>query len=60
MAQTVHLPKVRQNLGLQFRLSTAISGKLIGTAVVGVLLVGGCASAADSRTTSRRASNCEC
>ena len=45
MAQTVHLPKVRQNLGLQFRLPTAISGKLIGTAVVGVLLVGGCASA---------------
>ncbi|MDP3608951.1 MAG: DUF4398 domain-containing protein [Methylophilus sp.] len=44
MAQTIHLPKAIQNHSLALRLPSVITGKLIGTAMVSLLLLGGCAS----------------
>lgn len=44
MAQTIHLPKAIQNPSLALRLSSVITGKFIGTAMVSLLLLGGCAS----------------
>lgn len=45
MAQTIHLPKAKGNRSLSMRLPTATAGKFIGTAVAGLLLLSGCASA---------------
>lgn len=45
MTQTVQLSKVKGNRGLSLRLVTATTGKLMGTAVTGLLLLGACASA---------------
>ena len=42
MAQTLHLPKAKENHGLPLRLPTA--GKFVGSAVLGLLLLSGCAS----------------
>lgn len=45
MAQTIHQPKAILNHGLSsFHLPVASLGKLVGTAVVSILLLGGCAS----------------
>lgn len=44
MAQTIHLPKAKGNRGLPLRLPIATAAKYMGTAVVGLLLLGGCAS----------------
>ncbi|MDO8962089.1 MAG: DUF4398 domain-containing protein [Methylophilus sp.] len=44
MAHTIHLPKAIQNHNLALRLPSVITGKFIGTAMVSLLLLGGCAS----------------
>jgi len=44
MAQTIHLPKAIQKHSLALRLPSVITGKFIGTAMVSMLLLGGCAS----------------
>jgi len=45
MAQTIHLPKTKGNRSLSMRSPAAAAGKFIGTAVAGLLLLSGCASA---------------
>lgn len=45
MFQTMLLSKLRGHRGLALRRSTATTGKLMGTAVAGLLMLGACASA---------------
>lgn len=44
MAQTIHSPKVRANPVLSLHMATASKTTIIGSALVGLLLLGGCAS----------------